>query len=293
MRDIAGMDKLRERSRGGSSVRIAILDGPIDQKHPCFAGSKLEKLDSGGSRLQSSITSRAHGTAVASLIFGKSFKDIDGIVPQCQGLFIDIFSFDRGSDLPQCTESLLAYAINRALKYDVDIINISGGFDTDSCYVSSLLQSALNNCLTRGVLVVSAVSNSGSRTSSVPACVPSVLAVGSQNSEGRPSQFSSFEFGLEDGGILAPGERIICAAPDGESAVRSGTSYAAAIVSGVAAALLSITRSSRARMPAIQIGHLLLATASPCPARNGEPKLRCLAGRMDIYAALQRTMTGG
>jgi subtilisin family serine protease len=294
VQDIIGIRELWRYSKGHPSVRIAVLDGPIDHHHPCFVGSRLTPLDFGGSRLQRSRASKSHGTAVSGLIFSEVRGDVQGIGPKCTGITADIFSFDRAPEPPQCTEPMLAYAIGRALQYNVDVINISGGFDARNCSASLLLRSVLDHCSKRGTLVVSSVSNTGLKISSVPACLPNVLAVGSEDANGFPSRFSSFDSALVVRGILAPGEGLLCAAPDGKTAVRSGTSYAAAIVSGVVAVLLAVARSLKVRMSALHIGDLLLETASACPIQPGQTRMRCLAGRLNTVAALERViMLGG
>jgi hypothetical protein len=54
---------------GDGRITVAVLDGPVDLQHPCFAGARLTELQTlaagnGGGR------ALAHGTHVASVIFG-------------------------------------------------------------------------------------------------------------------------------------------------------------------------------------------------------------------------------
>ncbi|WP_353728554.1 S8 family serine peptidase [Mesorhizobium sp.] len=287
------MSRLWSLSKGLRSVKVAVLDGSVDFCHPSLVNSSVLPMEFGGSRLQRFASSKAHGTSVCSLIFSKSYGDLEGIAPDCTGLSVDIFSFDRTEGSAQCTEPLLAYAINRSLEFCVDIINISGGFDVRGCSASPLLRSALERCSKRGTLVVSSVSNSGLEITSVPACLPGVIAVGSADGSGRPSRFSSFDTRIARRGILAPGENLLCAAPNSRTAVRSGTSYAAAVVSGVAAVLLSIARVRQIAVSAIQIGNLLLNTVSTCSSSENEERQRCLGGRLNIDAALECVISGG
>jgi hypothetical protein len=46
-----------------------VLDGPVDMTHPCFAGARLDTLDTLVAPDQPGAMS-LHGTHVASLVFG-------------------------------------------------------------------------------------------------------------------------------------------------------------------------------------------------------------------------------
>ncbi len=35
------LDRLHTISQGDSSICVAVLDGPVDQAHPCFQGANL------------------------------------------------------------------------------------------------------------------------------------------------------------------------------------------------------------------------------------------------------------
>ena len=271
-------------------MRLAILDGRVEFTHPCLANAHVMPVDLGGSRLQKSVSSMTHATAIASLLFSKGSGSVQGVGPNCTGLSADIYSFDRSFVPHQCSETLLAYAINKSLEFKADIINISAGFDMQSCNASSLLRTALNRCAEQGTLVVASVSNTGSEINSIPACLPGVLAVGSLDAQGAPSKFSSFHPAIAKRGILAPGEGLLCAAPGGAFAARSGTSYAAAIVSGVASVLLSVARGYQTLLSAIQVGEMLVSTALAC--QDSENGGRCLAGRLNIEAALRKIVAG-
>ncbi|MCC8953123.1 S8 family serine peptidase [Bradyrhizobium sp. Pear77] len=286
------MQQLWSYGQGISSVRVAVLDGPVDHQHPCFRGARLRQLDFGGSRLQRSYATASHGTAVASLIFSKPASDIGGICHGCTGLTADIFSFDRTEGPPQCSETLLAYAINRMLQYGADVINISAGFKTRVCIGSPLLISALRRCQRRGAVVVAPVGNDGSEVQAIPACLPGVLAVGSLDKSDGLSTFTNYTADYSESALLAPGEGLVCAAPLGASGVRTGTSYAAAIVSGVLANLLSVARTSNKEVLAAHIGDLLLETATGCPSDTFGAPFCSFVGRLNIPRALQRLTEG-
>ena len=115
--------------------------------------------------------------------------------------------------------------------------------------------------------------------------VMSVLAVGACDLEGRPLAFSNFGDSYAGNGILAPGQDVAGASPRAGVVTRSGTSFAAPVVTGVAALLLSLLHQG-GRDPAPQAVHsALLASASPCPADEQGPSGRCLAGPLNVAGA--------
>jgi subtilisin family serine protease len=111
---------------------------------------------------------------------------------------------------------------------------------------------------------VSAAGNDGCDCLHVPAALSSVLAVGAMDSQGKPSDFSNWGTAYQSKGLLAPGENILGAKPGGGTDRLNGTSFAAPIVSGVAALLLSL-QVQRGKPPDPHgIRKLLLQTATPC-----------------------------
>lgn len=76
---ITGLYQLHEllNSYGDPNVKIAVLDGPVDTKHPCFniQNNAIVPYVSGEGVFPSGKgLAKYHGTAVASLIFGKPDK---------------------------------------------------------------------------------------------------------------------------------------------------------------------------------------------------------------------------
>jgi hypothetical protein len=50
MTNIPGLEKLWAETRGDPKICVAVLDGIVDQNHPCFDGADLTRLPSGLSR---------------------------------------------------------------------------------------------------------------------------------------------------------------------------------------------------------------------------------------------------
>lgn len=90
------LDRLHTISQGDSSICVAVLDGPVDQAHPCFQGANLTYLPTlvqEAAKVDGSMS--MHGTHVASILFGQPGSPVQGIVPQCKGIIIPIFADDR------------------------------------------------------------------------------------------------------------------------------------------------------------------------------------------------------
>lgn len=251
------LQQLWALTKGDSQICIAILDGLVDQSHPCFAGANLTRLPT---LVQGEATANGamslHGTHVASIIFGQPNSSVEGIAPNCQGIIIPVFP-DSGRKLSQLD---LSRAIEQAVNAGAHIINISGGQLTDFGETESWLEKAVQLCNEKNVLIVAATGNDGCECLHVPASIPTVLAVGAMDEQGKPIDFSNW--GTQ--GILAPGKDILGAKPGGGTERFSGTSFATPIVSGVAALLLSLQVQRGEKPDPHQVRIALLETAIPC-----------------------------
>ncbi len=93
--NIPGLKELWEETLGDPNICIAILDGPVDQSHPSLASANLKQLETLVSNSANSAnkgSAFAHGTHIASVIFGQHDGEIKGIAPRCRGLSIPIFN---------------------------------------------------------------------------------------------------------------------------------------------------------------------------------------------------------
>jgi len=269
-------------SGGDPTVRIAIIDGPVDVDHPALHGARLS-FDRTG--VEAPTVRSEHGTHVASVILGQPDSPVLGIAPNCTARVYSIYREGPGGELQPASQAALALAINRALSDGADIINISSGQQVPNGQAQRILADAVRSCVRAGALIVAAAGNDGCRCLQVPAACDSVLAVGACDRDGRPLAFSNFGQSYRYNGILAPGEAVKGAAPFAQVALRSGTSFATPIVSAVVALLLSRLRQSGRHADPYAVCAALLASASPCLA-DGTGDDRCLAGQLDIARAV-------
>jgi hypothetical protein len=275
--DINGLRELWLKTTGDPRIRIAVLDGPVDLHHPSLATSTL-KNDDCASRTRGEGVLR-HGTHIASLIFGQHSSPVKGVAPNCSGMILPIFD-----DVGSTSQVQLAYRINQAIEAKASIINISAGQLSESGVPHPLLESALQLCKKTRTLVVAAAGNEGSACAHVPGASPMVLVVGATDEYGQPTRFSNWSELYVSHGIVAPGVELLGAGLEGKLESQSGTSHAAAIVSGVAGLLLSMQLKNGRNPDPEAIRDLLLQTSDRRTIPGVSPR-QLLAGRLNIAEA--------
>ncbi len=215
----------------GQGVRIAIIDSDADSKHEDLKG-RLSKIEVFAN--SKSGTDAEHGTAVASVIGANAnnAKGIVGIAPQARlELFVSCWS-DDATDNAICDSFTLAKALDTLLEEPPDILNMSLTGPIDP-----LLARLLDEVQDAGVVMVAARPTVVSSSNHFPASLEAVISVG--NSERRPQgSGGSSQQSLD---IYAPGQQIMVAVPNNSYDFRSGSSLAAAHVSGAVALLLAVS----------------------------------------------------
>ena len=156
-----------------------------------------------------------------------------------QGLFDPDLCSANGSAQQVCTQEELAAGIRSAVEQRANIINVSASQQADLLSLSSDLSDALQTARSRDVLVVAAAGNQGCACDTIPASVPGVLAVGAHGDDGVALAASNWGPGQRAQGLLAPGSSVPGACVGGGLCRASGTSFATAMVSGVAGLLMS------------------------------------------------------
>ena len=269
--------------RGDESIVVAVLDGRIDRSHPCFEGAHIVEPIGCADPIELNAPSVAHGTHVASILFGQSEGSILGIVPQCRGISIPIYNTHHAS---HCSQVDLARAILIAIEHGAHVINVSGGQLVRSADAHPLMSQALATCDDENVLVVAAAGNDGCDCLHIPAALGSVLAVGAMDMAGNPIGMSNWAKQYGSNGILAPGVDILGALPGGGVARRTGTSFATPIVAGFAALLLSYRKRLGLKTDPRAIKDIILESATKCALEEGLDCQRFLAGRLNVTRAI-------
>ncbi len=215
----------------GRGVRVAIIDSLADNKHEDLKG-RLSRIEVFTGRR--STTDADHGTAVASVIGANAnnAKGIVGVAPEARlELFVSCWS-DGASGKALCDSFTLAKALDALLHDPPQILNMSltGPFDP-------LLARLLRAANDAGVVIVAARPDEQTDRNRFPSSLESVIGVG--NSEARQTGPGSGRDSVRD--IYAPGQQIMVAVPNDTYDFRSGSSLAAAHVSGAIALLLAVS----------------------------------------------------
>lgn len=216
----------------GDGVRIAIIDSQADARHEDLRGrfrSIKVFADPGHT------PDLDHGTAVASVIGARTNNatGIVGIAPKASlELFVSCWS-EAGSDSAVCDSFTLAKALDSVLEDPPDIVNLSINGPDDA-----LLTRLIEKAVDAGVIVVAADAANSDASNRFPADLDQVIGVGISEPRLRASNITMPHSGpLQD--IYAPGNEIMVALPNNHYDFRSGSSLAAAHVSGVIALLLA------------------------------------------------------
>ncbi|MFC3324744.1 PatA/PatG family cyanobactin maturation protease [Mesorhizobium cantuariense] len=266
---------------GCAEICIAVLDGPVDLAHPCFAGALLQAPFGQSPAPRAGCPATDHGTHVASIIFGQPGGPVPGIAPGCRGIALPVFG-SRANAALTCSQLDLARALTLAVERGAHVINISGGQLDFSLDPEPLLREALNRCEEAGILVVAAAGNDSCDCPHTPASYPTVLAVGAADENGDPLRSSNWSAAYAATGLLAPGKNVLGAAVGGGTIRLSGTSFATPIVSGHAALLLCEQIAAGGVAAPLAVRAALLESASNC---SPETALTCLAGRLNPAGA--------
>ena len=210
---------LDSAAASGKDVRIAVIDTAVDETHPALKGVVAEIFDA---MPEVEIASRDHGTSVAGLIAGTgSFR---GMAPGSS--IYHARAFENGKSTMDTILSALDWAAGR----DVRIINMS--------FVgprNELLETACRNARTRNIVLVAAAGNNGPKAPfGYPAAYAGVTAVTATDEQDRLMQQANRGPYVY---LSAPGVDMIAPVGGGSDLV-TGTSFAAAIVSGAVANLI-------------------------------------------------------
>jgi subtilisin family serine protease len=221
----------------GKGVTIAIVDTGIDRRHEDLAKNLSPlSLDAihGDARADDLCPGFCHGTGVASVAAAVTNNrvGIAGVAPEAKLMSIRVFSSIAGAAGPD-----VASGVMWAADHGAKVINLSLGIGLP---VDPLLQDMFELSMIRatakGSLVVAAAGNSALPFCSSPAFNPAVLCVGATNSLDQPTGFSNYGVRID---VMAPGQGIWMATRAGYTSA-AGTSFAAPMVSGVGALLMSM-----------------------------------------------------
>jgi len=215
----------RIRALGHPDVTLAIVDTGSDDRHPDLAGRIIRGHDFIDDD-DLPTDENGHGTHTASIAGAATFNDL-GIAAPFPGRLMAVRVLNGvGSG----TVAQVADGIDYARRHGARVINLSLG----STAISETLRQVVQEAEAAGVVLVAAAGNSGGRTRSYPAAFDEVIAVSAWGFRETLTDFSSHYPEVE---LTAPGEQIYAAYLHGGYQLLSGTSMAAPLVAGTAAAV--------------------------------------------------------
>ena len=182
----------------GEGLSIALIDSGVDKNHPDLKHCDIETINLLDEQQKSDMK---HGTAMAGVMCAIPNSD-DGLIGIVPGISIfDIVVIDEDG---YCSNELLANAITIATEKGVDIINISIGTATDS----PAIKKAINEALSRDIIVVAATSNAGLEEVIYPSSYDGVIKVIPVDKDGQ-YLYGSIDPEKRDTYIKAPGKDIV------------------------------------------------------------------------------------
>ena len=219
-------------SSGGTVV--GVIDTGIDEWHPDLQGKVIacaSATTGSGQVVEGTCRDdHGHGTHVAGIIGAVAGNGVGvaGVAPDAR---LAVFkALDRtGVGYDADIVAAIRWLHRRA---GARVINMSFG-DVNR---TTALDEALAEAAAAGVLLVAAAGNEGDATANYPAFHPDVMSVGAVDARGYRAPFSNCNTDVEIGG---PGSGVHSTTAGGDYGARTGTSMAAAHVSGVAAVLMS------------------------------------------------------
>lgn len=206
-------------------MKVAILDSGIshhgDLKNKIVASYNAIEID------QEPIDDLNHGTAIAGIIGSSHNKmGFSGIAKDNVEIYnVKVLNSHGKSDF-QTVINGIEWSINN----DVDIINISFGFETNNLEFEKVIKKAL----AKGIIIVAASGNTLGLRVDYPAKYEGVISVSALKSD-----FTTYSYsGKGKIDYAAPGKNILSTDNYGGYSIFNGTSFAAAFVTGSIAYIL-------------------------------------------------------
>ncbi len=249
---LLGFPKVNRRWRG-RGVKVAVVDsGIVNDSGDLQAKGGFNTLD--GSPPESwNVDEKGHGTHCAGVIACQHNNiGISGGAPDCEVYSLKVFPGGMVSDIIE--------AIEWSIANNIDVVSLSLGAPSPD----PVLEQVLNDAYQRGLTLVAAAGNEGTRVA-YPAAYDSVIAVSALGSygtfpddsdhmtkvgierdwTGRLFSATFTNFGPEIS-VCAPGVAVVSTVPGGYAAW-DGTSMACPMISGLVALILEAYPQIRTR----------------------------------------------
>ena len=210
----------------GKGVRIAIIDTPVDAAHPMLNGASLQSVDVAERGADPLLD---HGTGIAGIMAAR--QTLAGIAGEAD--YVSVGVFMRGPDgKPASTSWLIGKGLDEAYRRDAGIFNMSFAGPEDP-----LVSESITGAASHDIICVGAAGNDGPEAAPLyPAAYPEVIGVTAIDDKDRIYDRANRGAQVD---YAAPGVGVLTLAPGQGVVHATGTSYATAHVSGLAALILS------------------------------------------------------
>jgi len=247
------------RMATGKGVRVAVVDTGVDFDHPDLQGRVAVAQSFVDRGEKKSFTTDIHGTAVSGLIAATAGNDVGivGVAPGAEILALKAcWQQPPGAREAVCNSYTLVKALDFAITKGAQVINFSLAGPTDP-----LLGRLIGHALSKGIVVVAA--DGGGPGLEFPASEKGVLGILGSDDTKAPAVV----VGRGIATLAAPSVDIMTTVPNGHYDLLSGSSFAAAQVSGVAALLLE----RNPKLTPAELAAIIRKTARPLsPAAIGQ-----------------------
>ncbi|MBV8751244.1 MAG: S8 family serine peptidase [Hyphomicrobiales bacterium] len=255
----------------GKGVAVAVIDSGVDPNHPDLAGAITGSYDAANSERP-----HPHGTGMAGAIASRG--TVLGIAPGAELLTVRAFSANSGS--AEGTTLNIIKGLDWAFEKGARVVNMSFAGPADP-----RLRDALTKANGKGMVLIAAAGNAGPTSPPLfPAADPVVIAVTAVDAS--DALFSGANRGKYIA-VAAPGVDVLVPAPDASYQLTTGTSVAAAEVSGVVALLLE----RNPRLTPKDVRRILMRTAKHLGPRGSERDYG--AGLVDALQAVTAARAAG
>ena len=249
----------------GDNIPVAVIDSAVDVSHPELTGAIAQSFDA----TDTPSPPGKHGTAMAGLIAGRG--RLMSVAPGARILAVRAFA-PPGAGAEGSTFDILK-GLDWAVANGARVIAFGFGGPDDP-----ILHRALAAAHRKNVVLVAAAGNAGSKSPPLyPGADENVIAVSATDADDRLFPESNRGRYIA---VAAPGVGIEVAVPDAGYGQASGTSYAAAEVSGIVALMLQ----RKGDLTPDKVRGILMQTAKDLGPKGRDSMFG--AGLADAYAAI-------
>jgi len=258
---------------GKPSIVIAVLDTGIDREQKDLAGRVIGEVNFTDSLTANDVY--GHGTHIAGIISGWAANGVGvaGLAPDCRLMNVKV-----ADDQGRFDSAIAAKGVRWAVDNGAMVINMS----LVSTEPSTVLEEAIDYAWSKGVLVVAAAGNLVGDKIVYPAYYSNCISVAATDSKDYVASWSSQGAWVD---VAAPGVDIYSTLPGSKYGYKSGTSMAAAHVSGVAALLFGLEDDENGDGRVND--EVRAAIENSCDGLH----INAVQGRINAYNAVSRALT--